>query len=66
MQVHFLHRHILNTVVILEEGNFPHPHCAQCDILVPRQALNGRHPTTAHCVRRMDRKRWRVAEAETR
>ena len=27
MRVHFLHRHVLDTVVILEEGNLPHPRC---------------------------------------
>ena len=27
MQVHFLHRHVLDTVVILEEINLPHPQC---------------------------------------
>ena len=25
MWVHFVHQHVLDTVVILEEGNFPHP-----------------------------------------
>ena len=25
MQVHFLHRHVLDTMFILEEGNLPHP-----------------------------------------
>ena len=35
MQVHFLYWHVLDTVVILEEGNLPHPQCAQCDMLVP-------------------------------
>ena len=28
IRVHFVHRHVLDTVVILEEGNFPHPPCA--------------------------------------
>ena len=28
MQVHFVHRHVLDTVVILEEGNFPNPRVA--------------------------------------
>ena len=28
MRVHFLHQHVLNTVVILEEGNSPHSRCA--------------------------------------
>ena len=35
MQVHFVHRHVLDTVVILEKGNSPHPRCAQCDMLNP-------------------------------
>ena len=25
MRVHFVHRHVLDTVVMLEEGNFPQP-----------------------------------------
>ena len=28
IRVHLVHRHVLNTVVILEEGNFTHPPCA--------------------------------------
>ena len=63
---HFLHWHVLNTAVILEEGNLPHPRCARCDILVPRRALNGRHPDTAQCARGAEQKRRRHAEAETR
>ena len=27
IRVHFLHRHVRDTVVILEEGNLPHPQC---------------------------------------
>ena len=46
MRVHFVHRHVLDTVVILEEGNFPHPRCAWCVILVSRRALNRRHLVT--------------------
>ena len=51
MQMHFLHRHVLDTVVILEEGNLPRPRCTRCDMMFPRQALNGRHPATAQCAR---------------
>ena len=47
MRVHFVHRHVLDTVVILEKENFPHPRCARCNMLVPRRALNGWHPGTA-------------------
>ena len=35
-------------------------------MLVPRRALNGWHPTTAQCARGEERKRRRLAEAETR
>ena len=66
MRVHFVHRHVLDTVVMLEEGNFPHPRCARCDIQVPRRALNGRHPGTAQCLKGVERKRGRLAETETR
>ena len=46
--VHFLHRHVQDTVVIMEEGNLTHPRCPRCDLQVPRKALNGRHLGTAH------------------
>ena len=29
MRVHFVNRHVQDTVVMLEEGNFPHPRCAR-------------------------------------
>ena len=51
MQVHFVHRHVQDTVVMLEEGNFPHPRCAMCDIQVPSKALNGLYLGTAQCAK---------------
>ena len=42
-RVHFWRRHFRNTVVVLEEGNLPHPWCPLCDMLVPWRALNGKH-----------------------
>ena len=47
MQVHFLYRQVLDTVVILEEGTPPHPRCTRCDMLVPWRELNGRYPATS-------------------
>ena len=64
--MHFMHRHVLDTVVMLEEGNFPNPRCARCDMQVPRKALNGRHLGTAQCAKGAERKRRRLAETETR
>ena len=66
MWLHFVHRHDLDTVVMLEEGNFPHPRCARFDIQVPRRALNERHPGTAQCAKGAERKIRRLAETETR
>ena len=66
MRVHFLHWHVQDTVVMLDEGNFPHPWCARCDMQVPRNALNGHHRGTAQCAKGVERKRRRLAETETR
>ena len=30
MRVQFVHRHVQDTVVMLEEGNLPHPWCPRC------------------------------------
>ena len=66
MRVHFLHWHVLNTMVIMEEGNLSHPRCAKCDMLVSQRDLNGRHPATSQCARGTERERRRIAEEETR
>ena len=59
-------RHVQDVVIILEEGNLPHPRCPRCDMLVPWRSLNGHHKNTAICRSWADRKRWRLAEAEVR
>ena len=66
MRVHFVHRHVHYTVVILEEGKLPLPRCPRCDLQVFRKALNGRHLGTRQCRTRTERKRRRLAEAEMR
>ena len=66
MQVHFLHRHVLDTVVIQEEEKPPHPRCTQCNIMVPKRSLNGRHPAADQCARGEEQKRRRLAETEMR
>ena len=47
MRVHFWRRHVRDIVIILEEGNLPHPRCSRCDMMVPWRSLNGRHKSTA-------------------
>ena len=66
MRVHFVNRHVLDTVVILEEGNSPHPRCARCNMQVPWRELNGRHPDTAQLLKAAERNRQRLAETKTR
>ena len=66
MRVQFVHRHVQDTVVMLEEGNLPHPRCPRCDMQVPRKALNGLHLGTAQCAKGAERKRRRLAKTETR
>ena len=64
MRVHFVHRNVHDTMVILEEGNLPLPWCPRCDLQVSRKALNGRHLETSQCRTGTERKRRRLAEAE--
>ena len=64
MRVHFMHRHVHDTVVILEEGNLPLPRCPRCDLQVSRRALNGRHLGTNQCRTGAERKIRRLAAAE--
>ena len=64
--MHFVHRHVQDTVVMLEEGNSPHPRCAKCDMQVPRKALNGHHLGTAQCAKGAEQKQRRLEETETR
>ena len=64
MQLHYLHLHVLDTVVMMEEVNLPYPRCTRCNMLVPRWALNFRHPATDQCVRGAEQKRRRLAEEE--
>ena len=66
MRVPFVHRHVHDTVVILEEGNLPLPRCPRCDLQISRKALNGRHLGTSQCRTGTERKRRRLAEAEMR
>ena len=61
-----MHRHVHETVVILEEANLPLPRCPRCDLQFTRKALNGRHLGTLQCKKRAERKRRLLAETETR
>ena len=64
--MHFWHRHIRDTVLILEKGNLLHPRCLLCDIMVPYRDLNGTHRFTEQCKQGAERKRRRLSAEEER
>ena len=64
MRVHFFHRHVRDTVIILDEGNLSHPLCPCCKMLVTWLALNGRGLDTAQCVYGVEWKHRRLKEEE--
>ena len=66
MRVHFWRLHVRDIVIILEEGNLPHPRCPRCDMFVQWRALNGRHKNTEMCRGGADKKRRRLVETEVR
>ena len=51
-----LHQNLWDTVIILEEVKHLYPRFPWCDIMVPWQALNGRHLTTDQCAKGSERK----------
>ena len=64
MQMHFWHRNVRDTVVIMEEVHFPHPRCPLCGMLVSWRSLNGSHQCIAQCNKGAERKQWRLAAEE--
>ena len=66
MRVKFWHRRVRDTVVILEEGNLPHPQFPLCNMLVPRRSLNGSHNITEQYKKGAEWKRWCLAVEEAR
>ena len=66
MRVFFLHIHVWDTVIILEEGNLPQPQCPWCSMLLTWMALNVQHATTTHCAKEEKWKRCRLTVEEMR
>ena len=64
--MHFWRRHVRDIIIILEEGNLPHPRCTNCDMFVPWRDLNGRHKSIEMCGGGVDKKRRRLAEEKVR
>ena len=65
LRLNFAYRHPQNIIVILEEGNKPHPRCFQCEMFVPQEAINQAHPTSAMCRSCRERNRSRLMVKES-
>ena len=66
LRVHFVHHHMRETIVILEEGKQPHSRLPKFDMFVLQQALNGRHPYIYLCRWGDEWKRLQPEEEEAR
>ena len=64
MRMHFWHQQLRDTMVILEEGNLPHPRCPMCDMLAPWQSLNRLHQRTEQCKKGAQQKILRLPAEE--
>ena len=51
LRMHFLHCHVRDTDVFVNEVNLHHPWCPCCDMMVPWAALNSRHPNISQCTK---------------
>ena len=51
LRVYFVHRHMRDTVVILDEGSNPIQSFPKCDMFIIWRALNSRHHVMTMCSR---------------
>jgi hypothetical protein len=63
---HFMHRHVRDELVILEEGTALLPRCELCDMFVTYKSLNQSHQQSAYCREGAARKRQRHAREDAR
>ena len=66
LQIQFLHYHMRDMIVIMEEGNYNHPRLHACNRFVTWEALSHRHPTTSLCMWVAEWKLRRLEEEEDR
>ena len=66
VRMHFWNWHIRYTVVILEEGNLPHPWCPLYNMMMLWRSLKGSHKNTAQYKKGAEWKRRSLVEDEAR
>ena len=63
-RVHFVHCHMQDTIMIMEEEKRPYPRCPKCDMYMSHKALNDQHLSTAFFRWEEERKWHRLVEEE--
>ena len=66
LRIHFVPHPVRDIIVIMEEGNRPHPLCPYCNMFVLWVALNYRHPNNNFFTQGEDQKRQRLVKEGTR
>ena len=66
IQVHFAHRHVRDTIVILEEGKWPYTCFPKYDMIMPHKAQNVWHLVNKCFHQGEERKLHRLVEEEAR
>ena len=64
LRIHFVQYHMQGKIVILEEGNDPHPCCPACGMFIPWVAMKNSNPTTAIYTQGDNRKQQWLSEEE--
>ena len=59
LHIHFLHRNVRDTVIVMKEVNLPHPWCPSCDMLLLWVVLIDSQPSTKQCEKGVKQK-WHI------
>ena len=65
LHIHFVHRHVQDTILILEEYNLPQHHFLVWNMIVPWEPLKRLQYTTSLWVRGEERKTQRLVDEES-
>ena len=53
LQVDFVHRHVEDTILVLNKGPFPHPWCKQFNMFISQGSMDAVHLGTIMCTREL-------------
>ena len=65
LHIHYIHRHLEDTIVVLNKGPCPHPWRNQCNIFIPQKKMLARHLGTTILNRVSELKHRHLASTTT-